>query len=183
MQAKDIFPQRLKQLRHELNLSQKELAESIEISAMAISTYESGTKSPSIDTVFKISQKYNISIDWLCGLSDERALEIFTMSDVLGLLFSLEKVSTFKIFSNKELINLNSTNSESFDGFEETTLNEIGFMSGLLNNYIGEWHKMRSLYQDGTIDAELYSLWKQKVLTQTSCTYPDGSKIIPDEPE
>lgn len=177
------FSDKLKELRQELCLSQKDFAETINVSAMAISNYENGTKSPSIDTVYQIAKTHNVSIDWLCGLSTRRQTEIEAMSDVLELLFSIEKSTPLEIFSNTELVNQNVFNHNEYPDLEEVNVHEICFLSGLLDGYIEEWDKMRNLYKSGTIDDELYSLWKEKVLTQTSCTYPNGEKIVPDDIE
>lgn len=180
----DNFSTRLKTLRYELGLSQKEFAESVGISAMAVSTYENDSKSPSIETATKIAQKYNVSLDWLCGLSDRRQTGIVldSMSDILDILFEIEKVTPIEIFFNEEMINQNTSETNEFPNFQPTSINEIGFTSGLLNGYIGEWNKMRKLYADKTIDDEVYSLWKEKILLQTLCTYPNGKRIIPDIP-
>lgn len=180
---KSIFSTNLKKLRQEHSLSQKDFGESISVSAMAISSYESGAKSPSIDTVYRIAETYNVSIDWLCGLSSRKQSEITAMSDVLKLLFDIEKNTPLEIFSNREVINQNIFNPNEYPDLQELEVHEICFLSGLLDGYIDEWNKMRTLYKNGTIDDELYSLWKEKVLNQTSCTYPNGTKIVPDVPE
>lgn len=181
---KKTFSSRLKELRQELGVSQKEFAESVGISAMAISTYENGSKFPSIETANKIALKYDISLDWLCGLSERRQTSITpdSMSDVLSILFEIEKVTPIEIFSHEEMINQSVYNMNVSSTYQSQYVNEIAFLSGLLNGYIGEWNKMRKLYAEKTIDEEVYNLWKEKVLIQTSCTYPNGAKIIPDIP-
>ena len=88
--AKNNFATNLKELRQEHSLSQKDFGASIGISAMAISSYESGTKSPSIDTVCRIAETYHVSIDWLCGTGDikNHSLEIKTYTDLMQYIHS-----------------------------------------------------------------------------------------------
>ena len=122
---KSIFSTNLKKLRQEHSLSQKDFGESISVSAMAISSYESGAKSPSIDTVYRIAETYNVSIDWLCGLSPRKQSEITAMSDVLELLFDIEKNTPLEIFSNREVINQNIFNPNEYPDLQELEVHEI----------------------------------------------------------
>ena len=64
------FSKRLKELRINEELTQKELAEALNVSTVSISSYETGAKTPSFDMVLNIAKKFNVSIDWLCGLSN-----------------------------------------------------------------------------------------------------------------
>lgn len=52
-------------LRKEHKMSQLDLAEKLNVSRQAISKWESGTSSPSIDSLKCISTLYNVSIDYL----------------------------------------------------------------------------------------------------------------------
>lgn len=58
---------RLKSLRESRGVSQKELAEGIDVSDVMISMYEQGKKQPSIDTIVKISSYFGVSVDYLLG--------------------------------------------------------------------------------------------------------------------
>lgn len=61
----------LKSLRIQSNMSQAELAELIGISRSAISSYENGTRSPNHDTLVKFATIFNVSTDYLLGLTNE----------------------------------------------------------------------------------------------------------------
>lgn len=56
---------RIKQLRISKNETQKELAEAIGVSVMAVSKYENGLSVPSDDTKVKIARHYRVSVEWL----------------------------------------------------------------------------------------------------------------------
>lgn len=63
---------RLAELRKEKNLSQLELGVILGIAQNLISHYECGRRNPSIPTIKKLATYFNVSIDYLVGLSDER---------------------------------------------------------------------------------------------------------------
>lgn len=67
-----IFGLRLKELREERGISQRELAEIIGISKGAVYYYESDGRAPDIVTLEKISDYFDISADYLLGRTNAR---------------------------------------------------------------------------------------------------------------
>lgn len=61
---------RLKQLREELNMTQKELADKLGISRAAVGLYEQGKRNVDNDTLLKLSEIFNVSTDYLLGNTD-----------------------------------------------------------------------------------------------------------------
>lgn len=61
---------RLKNLRKEKNLSQKELANLINMSQTGYSQYERGTRKISLETLKNLASFYNVSVDYLLELTD-----------------------------------------------------------------------------------------------------------------
>ena len=59
------FTERLKILRKQANLTQKELAEKIGISQPAYGDWERGVKKPTQDNLVKIAKIFNVSLDSL----------------------------------------------------------------------------------------------------------------------
>ena len=70
MEKINKFAIRLKELRKECNLSQKELGEKIGYSKSAIGEWENGRKEPCIDTIIKLSQVLNVTVGYLVGAED-----------------------------------------------------------------------------------------------------------------
>lgn len=68
----DTLAKRLKELRIENNYSQYEIADIIGIAQVTYSHYELGRRSVSIQNLVKIAQIYNVSVDYLLGLSDKK---------------------------------------------------------------------------------------------------------------
>ena len=62
--------ERIRQIRKQLGLTQEAFAEQLDISYSAYKKLESGENIPSIDTLYKFKQKFQISADYL--LFDER---------------------------------------------------------------------------------------------------------------
>ena len=67
------FNERLKELRLANGLTQKELAKSIEVGRTTISEYESGKIVPKHEGLLKLANYFNVSVDYLTGVSDEPA--------------------------------------------------------------------------------------------------------------
>lgn len=65
-----IFSERLRKLRKESNLSQKELGIVLGYSQTAVANWEQGKREPSLDCLKKISKFFNCTIDYLLGLTD-----------------------------------------------------------------------------------------------------------------
>ena len=55
----------LKRIRKEKNLNQQKVAIDLNISREALSHYENGKREPSLDMLVKMSNYFNVSIDFL----------------------------------------------------------------------------------------------------------------------
>lgn len=64
-----LLSQRIKELRKVYNYTQDYVAEVLGITRQTYSHYETGRRSPSADTIFKLAALYNISVDDLLRLS------------------------------------------------------------------------------------------------------------------
>ena len=65
----NLFKERLRKLRIQNNISQKELAESLHLGKCSISKYESGKSLPNCQTLILIAHFFNVSIDYIKGVS------------------------------------------------------------------------------------------------------------------
>ena len=65
-----VFGDRLKQLRTEKKLMQKDLSSFLGITTLSYQRYEYGDREPSYATLSKLCSFFNISADYLLGLSD-----------------------------------------------------------------------------------------------------------------
>ncbi|WP_051350727.1 helix-turn-helix domain-containing protein [Caloramator sp. ALD01] len=65
-----MFGSRLKMLREEKGLKQKDLAKIIGISDRTIGMYEQGRREPDFETLIKIADHFGVTTDYLLGRTD-----------------------------------------------------------------------------------------------------------------
>lgn len=63
---------RLKDLREDSDIKQKELAEYLYIKQNTYSQYENGQRQLPIDILIKLSEFYNVTTDYILGLTKEK---------------------------------------------------------------------------------------------------------------
>jgi len=61
----------LKLARIKNKLTQTELANEVNVKPFSISRYETGLQYPSIETLLKLSETLNVSVDYLLGVTDK----------------------------------------------------------------------------------------------------------------
>jgi transcriptional regulator with XRE-family HTH domain len=67
----DIFAKRLREIRVENELTQKQLAELLQTTDDSIYSWEKGRSQPSIETLRKICVALNVSADYLIGVKTD----------------------------------------------------------------------------------------------------------------
>jgi transcriptional regulator with XRE-family HTH domain len=75
------FSTRLKQLRQQMNLRQEQVAKLIGVNKSAISFYENGTRQPSYEILLRIANLYRVSVDYLLGQTNSRAVDLTGLSE------------------------------------------------------------------------------------------------------
>ena len=74
--ATERFEQRLKRLRNEAGLKQKDIASAIGLDEKTYGKYEQGKSVPSVESVIVIAEVLKVSIDYLlCGITVESVYE------------------------------------------------------------------------------------------------------------
>lgn len=67
-----MFSQRLKKLRAEKGVVQKDVANYLNITTSAYGFYEQGKRVPDTEIMIKLSDYFNVSLDYLLGKTDIR---------------------------------------------------------------------------------------------------------------
>lgn len=75
------FGERLRQLRKEKKLTQKQLASLIGVRDSVISFYELGDRTPSSDVVKKLAVALHVSSDYLLGIEKTESIDISDLSE------------------------------------------------------------------------------------------------------
>ena len=86
------FAKRLKELRLAHGETQKELANAIEVGRTTISEYESGKIVPKQEGLLRIANHFNVSVDYLTGVSNTPATRKQNVSDLDSLLNTIHYV-------------------------------------------------------------------------------------------
>ena len=72
--------EKIKELRTDLKMNQKNFSAAIGIRQSTLSSYENGVVTPSNDVLLTIAQKFHVSLDWLFGLSENK-VQISNLSE------------------------------------------------------------------------------------------------------
>lgn len=81
----NIFAVNLKNLRIEKGLNQTELAEKLFINKSMISSYEKGTRMPSLDVLMQLTFIFNVSVDYMLGVQRDEVEDKQKSIDISGL--------------------------------------------------------------------------------------------------
>ncbi|MCG0278449.1 MAG: helix-turn-helix domain-containing protein [Thermanaeromonas sp.] len=81
--------QRLAALRKEKGLSQAELAKLLNVGQSTIAMYEKDKRRPDAETLTRLAEFFQVSVDYLLGLTDFRERTVYTVNPETQELFSL----------------------------------------------------------------------------------------------
>ena len=73
--------EKLRSLRIEKNLTQKQVADRIGLAISAVSSSESGSRYPTYDTLIKLARMFHVSTDYLLGIADKRNIDVTGLDD------------------------------------------------------------------------------------------------------
>lgn len=173
-----ILGKRIKELRQKLNLTQREFTKELSITPATISAYEKNTVNPSIAVIAEISQKYNVSVDWLLGLSDKPTNNnsIETYADLIKLIIAiLENPNIKTIIKKAEYGDYpNSYYRFQLCGILFETYNDS------FEYFFDDLEKMNNLLENDSIDKEVYDLWIEKTLKKFDFSLEDGEIKYPN---
>ncbi|EEG28529.1 DNA-binding helix-turn-helix protein [[Clostridium] methylpentosum DSM 5476] len=109
------FGDKIKNLRTDADLKQKEVAEILKVSRSSISSYEQNKNQPDLHAVIELAKLFNVSTDYLLGLSEYKTSWvdetecISTNSDnvkIVELLNDIKKLDKPDVSHLVELINI-----------------------------------------------------------------------------
>ncbi len=63
--------ERIKELRKRAKINQEELGAKLEVTGAAVGSYERGKREPSIESIKKMCEIFNVSSDYLLGMTDD----------------------------------------------------------------------------------------------------------------
>ena len=85
---------KLKELRKQKNLTQTEIAKILNMAQTTYAGYELGQREPTIDTLKKIADFYNVSLDYLCEHETSGNIDLSNFSELKkGCVYILDKLN------------------------------------------------------------------------------------------
>ena len=189
MTEKNVFSERLTQLREDRGLKRQEVADALEISRASLEYYEKGQRKPDIEVAARIAKYYGVSTDYLVGVSaaqvtasDNETLK--TVCDYLGISeASAEQVSYLTsigynanidaILSSK-IIEILTISLDDYDNKSVEKAIAYKSLSGATNKKVKEQLKEVYRQKDDELEFEGYKMWNRiKRVLDTLCHYSD----------
>ena len=75
------FAENLKNLRTSKGLTQTQLAQKLWLNKSIISAYENETRTPSLEVLIKLSNEFNVSMEYLLGIEREKTVDISGLTE------------------------------------------------------------------------------------------------------
>lgn len=97
----EYFGDKLRALRMKKKLTQNDLAARLGIVGASVSSYEKSKQYPSVEVLIQLCQIFDVSADYLLGLSDDKNFNTSTLTDeqlqiVLRLINEFEQFNVLK---------------------------------------------------------------------------------------
>lgn len=103
---------RIRSLRSEYGMTQTALGEQLNVGKTTISNYENGNSFPDNEVLLKLSKIFNVSTDYLLGVSNIRDRSILTPKDEKNIAKTLDML--------KDQIENNQSGELNYNGIEVT---------------------------------------------------------------
>ncbi len=75
-----MFKDRFKELRTSYKYTQNEIADIFDVSVQAVYNWEKGIFMPTIDSLIKLAEFFNVSTDYLLGIDNKKYLDVSGLS-------------------------------------------------------------------------------------------------------
>ena len=83
--TRTVLGQRLRELREELGASQEDIAQAVKLSRQSVSLYEKAERLPDADILKRFAVHFDVTTDYLIGLTINRNVDNRAYGDTLGL--------------------------------------------------------------------------------------------------
>ena len=189
MTEKNVFSERLTQLREDRGLKRQEVADALEISRASLEYYEKGQRKPDIEVAARIAKYYGVSTDYLVGVSAAQVTAsenetLKTVCDYLGISeASAEQVSyltsigyntNMDAILSSEIIEILATSLDDYD--KKSIEKAIAYMTLSEAKTKKDKERLKEGYRqaDDRLEFEGYKMWNRiKRVLDTLCHYSD----------
>lgn len=162
-----IFAQRMKQAREEKNLKQNELAKAVGVTPTTISAYEKSDeegngKKPTLENAQAIARALNVSLDWMCGISDNGP------------------TSYTDFTANEYFKSLITVLMETSSVFDNTLQNGIILNNPDILRFSKKINDLINVYRAGSIPEDLFNVCVNKILDDFKSYTVIGDCVLDD---
>ena len=189
MTEKNVFSERLTQLREDRGLKRQEVADALEISRASLEYYEKGQRKPDIEVAARIAKYYGVSTDYLVGVSAAQVTAsenetLKTVCDYLGISeASAEQVSyltsigyntNMDAILSSEIIEILTISLDDYD--KKSIEKAIAYMTLSEAKTKKDKERLKEKYSqaDDRLEFEGYKMWNRiKRVLDTLCHYSD----------
>ena len=139
------------------NDSQKDVGKKLNMTQGNVSKLLTGKQQPTIETIFLIAKVYDVSADWLLGLTEEKKIAKQNMSygDVLKMFTSLGEKGALWPFPSNMI-------TKDGGAQELPMVTNIGISDEILQSILYEWKKVAASPED------IYQMWIDKRVKEFS---------------
>lgn len=189
MTEKNVFSERLTQLREDRGLKRQEVADALEISRASLEYYEKGQRKPDIEVAARIAKYYGVSTDYLVGVSAAQVTAsenetLKTVCDYLGIsetsaeqvsyLTSIGYSTNMDAILSSEIIEILATSLDDYD--KKSIEKAIAYMTLSEAKTKKDKERLKEEYRqaDDRLEFEGYKMWNRiKRVLDTLCHYSD----------
>lgn len=189
MTEKNVFSERLTQLREDRGLKRQEVADALEISRASLEYYEKGQRKPDIEVAARIAKYYGVSTDYLVGVSAAQVTAsenetLKTVCDYLGIseasaeqvsyLTSIGYSTNMDAILSSEIIEILTTSLDDYD--KKSIEKAIAYMTLSEAKTKKDKERLKEEYRqaDDRLEFEGYKMWNRiKRVLDTLCHYRD----------
>ena len=195
----EIFSIRLKQLREELKMSQRDFAKLVNITQQTLSGYERCVIKPPLDIAKHIADKCNVSLDWLTGLSNDkdREREIRNYKDVALMIIKLLHLEdytesglllSFQLICNEITGEANHTIAPGYTPLSDALASQIDCklappQRSEFINFLDTFKKLSVLLDKKQITQEVIDTWLKGALSNLETIPISESDNLPFQDE
>ena len=189
MTDKNVFSERLTQLREDRGLKRQEVADALEISRASLEYYEKGQRKPDIEVAARIAKYYGVSTDYLVGVSAAQVTAsenetLKTVCDYLGIseasaeqisyLTSIGYNTNMDAILSSEIIEILATSLDDYD--KKSIEKAIAYMTLSEAKTKKDKERLKEEYRqaDDRLEFEGYKMWNRiKRVLDALCHHSD----------
>ena len=158
--------EKIKELRTDLKMNQKNFSAAIGIRQSTLSSYENGVVTPSNDVLLTIAQKFHVSLDWLFGLSENK-VQISTLSDILWVLLQMNESNELRYeldINNKLPSDIETETQKWYAGLRFYGNDPEHSLNADMCNVLADLQENRENLESYFTGKDMFDMWKKQTL-------------------